>query len=143
MKETNLRSIIKVVSWRVLLTISHLLNALLLTGSWETALKIAGLAAVINSVLYWAHERGWNYFTWHRQQKDSTFSERNTRSVSKVVTWRALITTSNFGIPLIVSGSGIVAGAFLGIATLVNVALFFIHERIWNKISFGKVANAI
>ena len=59
--EKHPRTIAKMVSWRVLLTISHIVNGFLATGSLLVGLKIAGWATVINSTLYWLHERGWNF----------------------------------------------------------------------------------
>jgi len=140
--ENHPRTIAKVISWRVLLTISHIVNGFIVSGSWATGLQIAGLAAVINSVLYWAHERGWNFAQWNRKPKDGLmFFEGQPRTISKIITWRVLITSSNFLIPFIMTGSWGSAAAFLGIATIVNVALFYSHERIWNRIVWGKVAD--
>jgi uncharacterized membrane protein len=137
--ENHPRTIAKVVSWRILLTISHIVNGFIVSGSWTTGLQIAGLAALINSVLYWAHERGWNFAQWNRKPKDGLmFFEGQPRTISKIVTWRILITSSNFLIPFIMTGSWGSAAAFLGIATVVNVALFYIHERAWNRIIWGK-----
>ena len=137
--EKHPRTIAKVISWRVLLTLSHLVNGFIVSGSWATGLQIAGLAAIINSVLYWGHERGWNYAQWNRKPSDGLmFFEGQPRTISKIVTWRILITASNFLIPFIMTGSWGSAAAFLGIATVVNVALFYAHERIWNRIVWGK-----
>jgi uncharacterized membrane protein len=141
-KETHTRTIAKVISWRVLLTISHFVNGFIVTGSWVTGLQIAGLAAVINSVLYWAHERGWNFAQWNRKPNDSLmFFEGQPRTVSKIVTWRVLITSSNFLIPFIMTGSWGSAALFLGIATVVNIALFYTHERVWNRFIWGKAVK--
>ena len=138
-QENHLRTLTKVISWRVLLTISHIVNGFIVSGSWTTGLQIAGLAAVINSALYWAHERGWNFARWNRNLKDGlTFLEGQPRTISKIVTWRLLITSSNFLIPFIMTGSWGSAAAFLGIATILNVALFYGHERIWNRIVWSK-----
>lgn len=140
--ENHPRTIAKVISWRVLLTISHIVNGFIVTGSWTTGLQIAGLAAIINSVLYWAHERGWNFAQWNRKPKDDLlFFEGQPRTISKIVTWRVLITASNFLIPFIMTGSWGSAALFLGIATVVNVALFYTHERLWNRIVWGKAAD--
>jgi uncharacterized membrane protein len=39
------------------------------------------------------------------------------------------------------TGSWGSAAAFLGIATVVNIALFYGHERLWNRFVWGKVAD--
>ena len=66
-EEKHPRTLIKVITWRVLLTISHTINGLIVTGSLAMGLKIAGWSLVINSVLYWIHERIWNWFQWNDQ----------------------------------------------------------------------------
>jgi uncharacterized membrane protein len=137
--EKHPRTLAKVVSWRVLLTISHFVNGYIVSGSWATGAAIAGLAAVINSVLYWTHERGWNFAQWNRKPTDGIlFFEGQPRTISKILTWRVLITASNFLIPFIITGSWGSAAAFLGIATVVNIVLFYGHERLWNRVVWGK-----
>jgi uncharacterized membrane protein len=139
-KETQTRTIAKVISWRVFITLSHFINALIVTGSIAVGLQIAGLATVINSVLFWTHERVWNYFQWNRK-KDTLlkFNEGYPRSVSKIVSWRILITFSNFLIPFIITGSWGSAVMFAGMATAVNIIIYWSHERLWNWFKWGKV----
>lgn len=142
--ENQLRTIFKVVSWRIILTISHIVNAFIVTGSIITGLKIAGLATVINSVLYWVHERIWNWIQWNRRSADqSKFVEGNPRSLGKMISWRVLITVSNFLIPFILTGSWGSAVLFAGMATFVNMFIFWSHERIWNRIRYGKTVNEL
>ncbi len=137
--EQHPRTIVKVISWRVALTTSHIVNGFIVTGSWVTGLQIAGLAAVINSVLFWLHERTWNRAQWNRKPQESLkFVEGQPRTISKILTWRVLITASNFVIPFIITGSFGSAALFGGIATVVNMFIFWAHERIWNRITWGK-----
>jgi uncharacterized membrane protein len=58
--ESQWRTLGKIISWRVLLTIMNFTYTYVVTGNWRAGLAVAGLAAVINSFLYWAHERIWN-----------------------------------------------------------------------------------
>lgn len=138
-REKHPRTIVKVITWRVLLTISHIVNGFIATGSLVTGLQIAGLAAIINSFLFWSHERAWNIFQWNRKDHEKIkFSEGQPRTISKIVTWRILITGSNFLIPFIMTGSWGSAVIFAGLATVVNMFIFWAHERSWNRISWGK-----
>lgn len=133
------RTLAKVVSWRVLLTTSHIVNGFIATGSFMVGLKIAGLALIFNSILYWLHERLWNFLQWNRKENDRlTFKEGNPRSLSKMISWRILITVSNFVIPFIITGSWGQAALFTGLATLVNMILFWGHERVWNLFPLGR-----
>jgi len=58
--ETQWRTLGKIISWRVLLTIMNFTYTYIVTGDWRAGLAVAGLSAVINSFIYWAHERIWN-----------------------------------------------------------------------------------
>ena len=58
--ESQWRTLGKIISWRVLLTIMNFTYTYVVTGDWRAGLAVAGIAAVINSFLYWAHERIWN-----------------------------------------------------------------------------------
>jgi len=140
--ETHPRSVIKVITWRVLLTMSHVINTFIITGSLIAGLKVAGLAAIINSFLFWSHERLWNQVNWNRRDNDKLiFEEGQSRSISKIITWRILITASNFFIPFFVTGSLGSAALFVGLATVINMFLFWSHERIWNLLHWGKRVN--
>ena len=137
--ENHPRSIAKVISWRVLITVSHIVNAFVVTGSLLIGVKIAGLALVINSVMFWVHERSWNVIQWNRKENEKIkFTEGQLRSISKVVSWRIFITVSNFVIPFIMTGSWGQAALFAGMATVVNMVLYWSHERLWNWIRWGK-----
>lgn len=139
LKETHSRTVAKVISWRVALTISHIVNAFVVTGSIATGLQIAGLAAVINSCLFWLHERVWNRVGWNRRpDEELKFNEGQPRTLTKIITWRVLITISNFVIPWIMTGSWKSGLAFLTLATVVNVIIYWLHERVWNRAKWGK-----
>jgi uncharacterized membrane protein len=137
--ENHPRTIVKAITFRILFTISHIVNAFIVTGSFITGLKIAGLATIINTCLFWIHERIWNILSWNRNDnKKIVFNEGNPRSLSKMISWRITVTTSNVFIPYFITGSWGQAVLFAGIATIVNMFLFWTHERIWNLFKFGK-----
>lgn len=139
--DTHARSVVKTLTVRVLFTSSHVLNGFIVTGTLAAAAKIATLATLINMFLFWAHERVWNFLQWNRKpgKKDSLFFvEGHPRTISKSITWRLLITINNFMIPYLTTGSWKQAAAFLGLATLFNVIIYYSHERIWNLVRWGK-----
>lgn len=137
--EKQPRSLSKVVSWRIIITISHIINGLLVTGSLAIAAQIAGTSAIINSLLYWAHERIWNMFDWHRQNNtELKFTEKQSRSFGKIISWRIIITINNFLIPYLTTGNWQLGLSFLTIATAINMVLYWAHERIWNRVVWGK-----
>lgn len=138
--DSQKRTLTKVVTYRLLISCSHIINGLLVSGSLVLGLQIAGLAAVVNSILFWFHERMWNWLQWNKRNSDNKlFVEGAPRSISKIVTWRIFSMSSNFLIPYFITGSWGSAATFLGIAVVVNMALYYIHERVWNSIVWGKL----
>lgn len=62
--ETTKRSVLKAISWRLVGTASVLIISLVVTGSFALAGSIAIGQFVINTMLYFFHERIWNKITW-------------------------------------------------------------------------------
>lgn len=138
-QETQTRSIAKTLTIRVCFSLSHLINGFIVSGSWIVGASIVGVAALVNMTLHWLHERAWNYFQFNRKPADSImFVEGHPRTISKSVTWRILISINNFLIPYFMTGSWKAAAAFFTIATIMNIVIYYTHERVWNKFSWGK-----
>jgi uncharacterized membrane protein len=73
--EKAMRSLGKVVTWRVLVTITNFVGGYLASGSWVVGLGVVSFALVVNSILYFFHERIWNRIDAGRQIDDSTVSQ--------------------------------------------------------------------
>jgi uncharacterized membrane protein len=58
--ERAMRSLGKVVTWRILVTVTNFVGGYLASGSWQVGLGVVGFALVVNSILYFFHERAWN-----------------------------------------------------------------------------------
>lgn len=139
--EAQKRSIAKTLSIRICFSLSHLLNGFIVSGSWVIGAQILGVAAVVNMFLHWAHERVWNHVQFNRVPGDTyMFEDGQPRTISKSITWRILITINNFMIPYLTTGSWKAAVAFLTIATVMNIVIYYTHERVWNKFTWGRVA---
>ena len=65
--------------------------------------------------------------------KDST-----RRSLVKTITWRLTGSGSTFLIAWLITGNLAVASSILGIHFFTNTALYFVHERVWTHIHWGK-----
>lgn len=138
-EETHARSIAKTCTVRVCFTLSHIFNGWLVTGELMKGITIASFAVVINMLLFWLHERTWNWVQWNRKPRDTMmFVDGHPRTISKSVTWRVLITINNFMIPFLTTGSWQTALAFLTVATLLNTIVYYVHERTWNLVKWGK-----
>lgn len=65
------RSVAKVVSWRILVTITNFIGGWLASGNPWVGLGVVSFALVVNSILYFFHERLWNRADWGRAVKDA------------------------------------------------------------------------
>jgi uncharacterized membrane protein len=140
--ETKARVFTKVVVWRILLSVSHFLNALIVTGSWQKGLQIVGVTAIVSTIAYWLHEQVWSSGRWGRNKNTRiTFTDNFSRTGMKLFTWRIVITITNFLIVYFISGSVRAGVEFMSIATAINIVLYWFHERMWNKIKWGKLIN--
>lgn len=61
------RSLAKVITWRILVTVTNTVGGYLASGSWVIGLGVAGFALVVNSILYFFHERVWNRSDWGKK----------------------------------------------------------------------------
>ena len=60
------------------------------------------------------------------------------RSLVKTVSWRITGSGATFLISWLITGDFSVAGSIAVIQLVSNTVLYFIHERVWNRISWGR-----
>jgi len=61
------------------------------------------------------------------------------RSLLKTLTWRVVILITDFFIAYLFTQDFALAGSFALVKMFVASAFYFLHERSWNLISWGKV----
>ena len=64
--------------------------------------------------------------------------ERKRRSIAKTISWRAVGTIDTIIISWFVVGDIHFAVTIGGIELFTKMTLYFLHERAWNKINFGR-----
>lgn len=62
--ETHARSIVKSVTYRVIIIISIFIVSYLTTGRLADAASITGITAITGTVIYYIHERVWSKIQW-------------------------------------------------------------------------------
>ena len=67
-KETNKRSIVKGISWRVFATTTTIIIVYFFFGRLDLAIAAGILETVAKIALYWAHERAWFKIKWGRKK---------------------------------------------------------------------------
>ena len=65
-------------------------------------------------------------------------TDTSTRSLVKTISWRITGSGATFAISYLVLGDFSVAGTIAIIQVTLNTILYYIHERIWNKITWQK-----
>jgi uncharacterized membrane protein len=63
--------------------------------------------------------------------------ETTKRSILKTISWRLIGTAAVLIISLVVTGSLALAGSIAVTQFITNTLLYFFHERIWNKVTWG------
>jgi uncharacterized membrane protein len=63
--------------------------------------------------------------------------ETTKRSIFKAISWRLIGTAAVLIISLVVTGSFALAGSIAITQLVTNTILYFFHERLWNKITWG------
>lgn len=64
---TKIRSLAKMVTWRVIATSTTFILSFIFTGHVSVALNIAGFEVVAKMLFFYLHERGWNLIQWGRE----------------------------------------------------------------------------
>ena len=60
------------------------------------------------------------------------------RSLAKAFTWRATGTADTFLVSWIVTGKASTAGLIAGFEVFTKITLYYLHERVWNRVSWGR-----
>jgi adenylylsulfate kinase len=64
--------------------------------------------------------------------------DSNLRSIAKAVSWRTLGTLDTFVLSWIITGQIHLAMAIGGVEVFTKMALYWFHERAWNRVTWGR-----
>jgi uncharacterized membrane protein len=64
--------------------------------------------------------------------------ETHSRSVLKAISWRTLGTLDTFAISWFMTGKIAMAGSIAGLEIVTKVAWYYLHERMWAAVSWGR-----
>lgn len=70
--------------------------------------------------------------------EEDRVSEKPVRSVAKALSWRVVGTLDTLIVSYILTGKITLAASIASVDFLTKLILYFFHERIWNKIKWGK-----
>ncbi len=69
---------------------------------------------------------------------DDKSSEKPLRSIAKAVSWRIIGTLDTLIVSYILTGEIVLATSIASIDFVTKMILYFFHERLWNRIKWGK-----
>ena len=143
MKERHLRSIIKGITWRVVATVDTIALSYLVTESVTMAFKIASIELFTKTVLYYFHERIWLKVKGRRPSATTqdilSPKDAHTKSLIKGITWRVFGTIDTIIISIFITRDLSKAFRIGFLEFFTKITLFYLHERIWQKIHWGKM----
>lgn len=128
--ESHARALVKAVTWRVLGSLDTFLWGWLITGHPGEAGAIATSETFTKIGLYYVHERVWRLLKWSPNARS--------RSLVKAVTWRMVGSLDTFLLSLLFTGSGKLAISIASVEALTKVGVFYLHERAWRRIAWGR-----
>ena len=67
--------------------------------------------------------------------------ENRKRSIVKAISWRMLGTIDTMLISWLITGKLVLAVSIGTTELLTKTLLYYVHERIWNRIKFGRKAD--
>lgn len=135
-KESHVRSIIKGISWRIIGTLDTMLLSYFITGHVQQALKIGFTEVFTKIVLYWLHERIWQYFLVGKNQSHII-------SITKAVSWRLLGSFDTMLISWYYTGSLKSGVSIASLELVTKMVLYYFHERAWLLVPKGTVRKVI
>lgn len=67
-------------------------------------------------------------------------AEKHYRSLIKATSWRVLGTLDTIVISFLITGQIKMAVSIGAVELFTKISLFYLHERLWNRISLGRYA---
>ena len=68
--------------------------------------------------------------------------EKPYRSLVKAISWRVTGTCDTILISFLITGHAKMAISIGFVELFTKIALYYVHERVWNKLDFGRVKPA-
>jgi hypothetical protein len=138
-KETQTRTIVKAVIYRFFSVVAIMLLSLLFGASMASAGIVGLIVIVLGTTIYYIHDRLWLRTRWARNEQGIDDVKR---SVLKTIIYRALTMVVGFLIALFVLNSNNSNAVLFAVAqAITNMTFFFIVERVFNLISWGKIVH--
>nr|WP_321408750.1 DUF2061 domain-containing protein [uncultured Carboxylicivirga sp.] len=64
--------------------------------------------------------------------------EKRYRSIVKTISWRITGTIDTFLVSYLITGKVGIAASISGVEVFTKLLLYYLHERVWNRIKLGR-----
>jgi uncharacterized membrane protein len=136
-KETHLRTTVKAGVYRVTTTTLAICLTILYGATLSQALTFGAAAFFIGFFTFYLYDRIWLFFGWNRNDRGS---DTKLRSIAKAFGYRTCILLMTVALSRATfTDSNITAFLMAGTQFLTNMLVYFLLERIWNRIAWGKI----
>ena len=136
MTDSHARSVVKGITWRVTASIDTILLAFIVTGAFVNAVKIGMVEVFTKIALYYLHERVWNVIPFGRIHG---VGPTHARSLVKGLSWRFFGTMDTIVISYFITGLWASAFAIGGLELITKIIIYYVHERAWGKVKWGRI----
>lgn len=128
---SNIRHILKSISWRVLGSLDTMLLTFFLTGNIVLGLSISMVEFISKTFLYYLHERLWFKYKYFRNIPSKA------RHILKTVTWRFIGSLDTILIGWFILEDIKLGVSLGGLELVTKMVLYYLHERMWYKFKIG------
>ena len=134
--ETYIRTVVKAACYRVMSMVFTFILTLILGGNVMQAFTMSGIILVVGSLHYYLYDRIWLWIRWNRDQQGKDTVKR---SIVKSIIYRltALIITAALA-KVVFADTTLIAFMLATLKFFANAAGYFIIERIFNCINWGR-----
>ena len=140
-KETHGRTVAKTVIYRILSILLVMGITLAFGASASTAGKVGLVVLIGGTIIYYLHDRIWLWFGWNR---DNIGTDSVWRSVAKTILYRILVLILAFATARVfVTDNNSDAAIWTIVQMIATMILYYICERVFNRIQWGKVAPSV
>ncbi|MGH1569950.1 DUF2061 domain-containing protein [Methylobacterium sp. P31] len=73
-----------------------------------------------------------------RPRPSAVFGESRVRSIAKAVSWRIVGSLDTLVLSYLFTGNVLIAGSIASTETVTKTLLYYLHERGWGWVSFGR-----
>ena len=133
--DTTIRTLAKTLSYRLTAALTVFILSIVLSYGAGFGIKFLIITLTIGFALFYIHERVWTRIKW---LKDGLLDTAR-RSLVKTVSWRIMSFIALFIVGMALGLSGSEALMWTIWNNVAFIVVHYAHERLWNKITWGKV----